>query len=497
MFQDLKFRYKISILPILFIITMIGIMVIFGVVTSKNERLLNKIEKGYVSYVELSNDLTTTMKDLQRGFQDAVAASDLEKLAATKTFATKFDSLVVNAKQNSIISNDTTLENLKTGFASYYQLAYSTSEKMIGGNYSEETSANIQTMIARYKEITSRLDIIETDSKEKMQESFGNTRENNKVSGRFILVGIGILLVLLTFVSLRITATTVGPLHKIVNSLNLLSDGQLNCKLNDQYLQRKDEIGEVSRSLENLIDKLSDIVNEVQQGVDIVSTASVELETNSEEISKGANVQAASTEEISSSMEQMLANIAQNTENAGNAQKIAEQISEKIKIVHDTSKISVDSIKQIATKISIIDDIAFQTNLLALNAAVEAARAGDHGKGFAVVAAEVRRLAEKSRLAGIEINSISKASVEQTIHAGDLLNNMMPEIENTVKIVHEIAAASVEQSTGANQINDTLQQLNQVTQQNASASEGLAIRAEDLSNQADNLNKLISFFKHS
>lgn len=151
--------------------------------------------------------------------------------------------------------------------------------------------------------------------------------------------------------------------------------------------------------------------------------------------------------------------------------------------------------QNIANKIVIITDIAFQTNLLALNAAVEAARAGEYGKGFAVVAAEVRKLAENSKIAAEQIITMTKTSVEKGSSAGELMMNTIPKIDNTLKFAQEISAASREQNSGINQVNSAIQQLNNVTQQNASASEELASTAEELAEQAEQLNELISFFK--
>jgi methyl-accepting chemotaxis protein len=328
-----------------------------------------------------------------------------------------------------------------------------------------------------------------------MKESFADTVKNTNATGLTISVLILVLLIVLAYLTFLISSTTVKPLNEIVTSLNLLSEGELNCKTKEEYLHRKDEIGDVTRSLKQHIDKLSMVVEEVQEGINTVSTASIELETSSEELSKGANQQAAATEQISSSMEEMLATIEQNMENAGNAQKIAEKISENIKVVDETSRMSIDSIKKIAEKISIIDDIAFQTNLLALNAAVEAARAGEHGKGFAVVAAEVRRLAERSRIAGIEINTISKESVERSIHDGELLSNIIPEIGKTTHLVHEIAASSIEQNNGVSQVNQAIQELNGVTQSNSATSEELTGKAETLTEKSQMLKESIQYFK--
>jgi len=151
--------------------------------------------------------------------------------------------------------------------------------------------------------------------------------------------------------------------------------------------------------------------------------------------------------------------------------------------------------QDIAEKVSIIGEIARQTNILALNAAVEAARAGEHGKGFAVVAAEVRKLAERSQVAAVEIDLLTKNSVKATDESGRLLAAIAPEIGKTAKLVQEIAAASIEQNSGADQVNNAIQQLNQVTQQNAAASEEMATSSEELAGQAEALLEMISFFK--
>jgi methyl-accepting chemotaxis protein len=231
-------------------------------------------------------------------------------------------------------------------------------------------------------------------------------------------------------------------------------------------------------AMKGMIEKLSHVVQEVNNGAEALASASEEVSATAQSLSQAASEQAAGTEQTSASVEQMTASISQNTENAritdGIASKAAQEAAEGGEAVRST----VAAMQQIARKIGIIDDIAYQTNLLALNAAIEAARAGDHGKGFAVVAAEVRKLAERSQVAAQEIEQVASSSVELAEKAGKLLDEMVPNIRRTSNLVQEITAASEEQSSGVGQINSAVTQLSQTTQQNASSSEELAATAE-------------------
>ena len=296
-----------------------------------------------------------------------------------------------------------------------------------------------------------------------------------------------VILVLRTIVS-----SVVKALSKGVAFAKTIAEGDLTAVI-DVY--QKDEVGELANAMRNMVDKLKEIVENVQAGANNISGASFEVSSASQQMSQGASEQASAAEQVSSSMEEMASNIQQNTDNAQQTDKISEKVSLGVKKVGEASQESLESIRNIAEKITIISDIAFQTNILALNAAIEAARAGEHGKGFAVVAAEVRKLAERSKIAADEIVTLADKSVKVTESAGTMMADLIPEIEKTASLVQEIASASIEQNSGLEQINGAIQQLNLVTQQNAAASEELATSSEELNSQAEQLKELISYFK--
>jgi methyl-accepting chemotaxis protein len=244
-----------------------------------------------------------------------------------------------------------------------------------------------------------------------------------------------------------------------------------------------------------MISRIRAIVESIINGSASIANAGDQLNQVAQQISQGASTQASNAEEVSASMEEMVANIQQNTENSSNTNKISDKLAIDIEKIGGASEKSMDSIRKIADRINIVNDIAFQTNLLALNAAVEAARAGEHGKGFAVVAAEVRKLAERSKIAADEIFILAKESVSNTEQSVDLIRNIIPEIKRTSILIQEITAGSMEQTNGAEQINNAIQQLNNITQQNASFADTLVSSSEKLSGEADKLKDNIGFFK--
>jgi methyl-accepting chemotaxis protein len=289
-----------------------------------------------------------------------------------------------------------------------------------------------------------------------------------------------------------LTATCAGVIEDAQRVMEHVARGDLTQTIAREY---QGTFMSLKEAINATVAKLSATIAEVRVVADTLSSASEEVSATAQSMSQGASEQAASVEETSASMEQMSASIGQNAENAkvtdGIAAKAAAEATEGGEAVRRT----VEAMKSIAQKISIIDDIAYQTNLLALNAAIEAARAGEHGKGFAVVAAEVRKLAERSQVAAQEIGEVAGSSVQLAEKAGKLLDEIVPSIKKTSDLVQEIAAASQEQSSGTSQINGAMDQLSKITQQNASSSEELAATAEEVSIQAEKLQTSMAFFK--
>jgi methyl-accepting chemotaxis protein len=240
---------------------------------------------------------------------------------------------------------------------------------------------------------------------------------------------------------------------------------------------------------------LSKIVSQIMIGTNKITFTSNEINQTFQSLSSDAAKQAASTEELSSAIEEIASNSLQNTHSAQEAEKISLKANKEVKVGSDATLSSTEFMKTIADKISIINEISFQTNILALNAAVEAARAGESGKGFAVVAAEVRKLAERSSIASEEIDKLTKDGVIIAENAGKKLIEIVPEIDKTAQLVQAIYAASVEQSKGAEHVNVAIQNLNVSAQNTANSSEKLTKASVELAQQAKELTEMVAYFK--
>jgi methyl-accepting chemotaxis protein len=360
------------------------------------------------------------------------------------------------------------------------------------GKGSEATKFVLSDALPKLDLFTEKLDEM-VKQQSALVDASGKEAEETYVSARLFLLILGIVsLSIGVGAAWWVTRSVVGPVRKVVAAVGEISRGDLTVKLDHKS---KDEIGEMVLSLNVMIDSISKVVGEVTSASNNVASGSEQMSATAQQLSEGASEQAAAAEESTSSMEEMSASIQQNADNAKQTDKLASKAAEDAKTGGGSVAQTVTAMKEISEKINIIEEIARKTDLLALNAAVEAARAGEHGKGFAVVASEVRKLAERSQTAAAEITRLTRSGVKVAEEAGELLNKLVPDIRKTAELVQEIAAASGEQTTGANQVSKAMQQLDQVIQQNSSAAEEMASTAEELASQAQQLQGSIAFFK--
>ncbi len=286
-------------------------------------------------------------------------------------------------------------------------------------------------------------------------------------------------------------ATSETGINEVARVLAAISVGDLSQRIHQPFSGIFDKLKQDSNAS---CQRLSEIISEVKTATDAVSRAVVQINSTAQTLSQSANEQASGVERTTQSMKEMSVSVAHNSDNARSTDQIASSSFIQAQKGGEAVRQTVVTMRNIATKIKFVDDIAYQTNLLALNAAIEAARAGSHGKGFAVVAAEVRKLAERSQVAAGEIGLLARDSLTISEQAGQLLATMIPAIQQTSSLVQEITHASQEQTLGLTQISRAMGQLNHSTQETASAAQELAHTAKELNGQARQLQGLIGFF---
>ncbi|MEN9444182.1 MAG: hypothetical protein RIS47_1072 [Bacteroidota bacterium] len=356
---------------------------------------------------------------------------------------------------------------------------------LINSNKYLEAKSLYATSISKYVKIVAL-------NRQQASQSMMLSLLDLKIISKFIVFGIVVVIVVLVFVGVFLSRTIRNSISGIVVYSKQIAEGNFMATV---QVQRNDEIYQVVLNLEQMLERLRDVITEIVRAFDNISGSGAEIDIATEQTATDITQQAASIEEISASIEEIAGSISTNKEHALEAKELANlaarEIAESNQAVVDTA----ESMRLIVEKVKAINEFAFQTNLLSLNASIEAARAGAAGRGFGVVASEVKKLAEQSRITAREIELLAKESLQKAIFSTEKVREIVPFIREVDHFLNDISQAAVEQSSNTSQISVVVQQLNSSAQNNAIMITAISQSTEKLAEEIKQVRKMLDYFK--